>query len=96
MKTFAVEYSYDITRTHEMDALRPQHRAFLRGLLEAGILLASGPWVDGAAPGALLLVRAENRDGVLRLLDDDPFHRAHVISHRSARAWDPTIGPFAS
>ena len=92
MTLFAVEYVYDQNRTRDLDALRPQHRAFLGGLHEAGSLVASGPWLDAAAPGALLLVRAENHDAAIHLLDSDPFHRAHLIVRRTARAWSPVVG----
>ena len=96
MTTFAVEYTYDVTRTADRDTLRADHRTFLRGLLEEGTLLAAGPWLDNAAPGALLLVVAEGAEEAQRLLDDDPFHRAKLITHRNARAWNPVLGPFES
>jgi uncharacterized protein YciI len=92
MTLFAVEYHYDIARTADIETLRPQHRAFLRELHESGVLVASGPWLDAAAPGALMLLRAESHDAVLKLLDPDPFHRAHLIVRRHARAWQPVIG----
>ncbi len=94
MTVFAVEYTYDAARTDDVATLRPEHREFLRGLLEQGALLASGPWLDNAAPGALLLVVAPDMDAAQRLLDDDPFHRAHLVSKRTLRPWNPVIGPF--
>ncbi|MFD1506894.1 hypothetical protein FE374_07670 [Georgenia yuyongxinii] len=95
MTLFAVEYAYDIARTQDTETLRPQHRAFLTGLHEAGVLVAYGPWLDAAAPGALLLVHATNHDEVLKTLDADPFHRAHLIVRRTARAWQPVIGQLS-
>lgn len=89
---FAVEYVYDQTRTEDLDALRPEHRAFLQGLHDDGRLVAAGRWQDAAAPGALLLVEAEDHDLALRTLDEDPFHRAQLITQRTARAWQPAIG----
>lgn len=94
MTVFAVEYVYDSARTEDIAALRPTHREFIAGLAEAGSLLASGPWLDNAAPGALLLVLADDVDGAQRLLDDDPFHLAHVITTRTVRPWNPVIGAF--
>jgi uncharacterized protein YciI len=96
LTTFAVEYTYDITRTAEMDEIRPDHRAYLHDLLEEGTLLASGPWLDSATPGALLLVMADDADAARRILDQDPFQRAKFITHRTVRAWNPVIGPFAA
>ncbi|MDT0164435.1 YciI family protein [Actinotalea sp. AC32] len=109
MTSFAVRYTY-ADRPERLDAVRPEHRAFLRSLLEAGTLLASGPLVgpsteqaageDGhegdAAPGALLLLRGRDVAEVLSVLDDDPFARESLVAHRSVRRWDPVIGPFAS
>ncbi len=95
MSTFAVEYTYDADRSAESDRIRPEHRAFLRELLDQGRLLASGPWV-GEAPGALLLIVAEDAAAAEALLDADPFHRAGLITRRSIRGWNPVIGPFAA
>lgn len=92
MPTFAVTYAYD-SRTSEQDALRPDHRAFLRGLHEAGALLASGPWTEGSS-GALLFVEADDGAAALALLDSDPFWTAGFISDRTARGWNPVIGPW--
>lgn len=92
---FAVEYVYDQTRTEDLESLRPQHRAFLQGLHEAGDLVAAGRWQDAGAPGALILIEAYDDAKALALLDADPFHRAHLISRRTARAWTPVIGKLA-
>ena len=92
MSIFAVEYVYDTARTADIDQLRPEHREFLSALHEAGTLIVSGPWADAATPGALLLLHAADQDEALSVLDDDPFHRAHLITHRTARAWNPVIG----
>ncbi|MEE6272725.1 YciI family protein [Georgenia wangjunii] len=95
MTIFAVEYTYDSARTDDVATLRPEHREYLAGLVESGELLASGPWLDNAAPGALLLVVAQDVEHATRLLDDDPFHRAHLITHRTFRAWNPVLGVLA-
>ena len=96
MTIFAVEYTYDVQRTSDLAELRPAHREFLSQLHDEEVLLASGPWLDNAAPGALLLVRAEDGTGAGRLLDNDPFQRAKLITHRRIRAWEPVFGPFAT
>lgn len=43
MTTYCVQYVYD-DRTARRDEVRPAHRDHLRGLLETGRLLASGPY----------------------------------------------------
>lgn len=95
MTVFAVEYVYDPARTDDIATLRPQHREFIARLHEEGTVLASGPWQDNATPGALLIVTGQDVDAVQRLLDEDPFHQAHVISQRTLRPWNPVIGAFA-
>lgn len=59
MPVFAVTYEYD-ERAGARDAVRPDHRAFLRGLNDEGVLLASGPLSGAPGPGALLLLRADD------------------------------------
>ncbi|MGV8968466.1 MAG: YciI family protein [Cellulomonas sp.] len=94
MTTFAVQYTYD-DRDARRDEVRPAHRAFLEGLLEAGSLLASGPFADdGGAPGALLIVAADSDQGAADLLDDDPFARDGLLAARVIRAWIPVYGPW--
>lgn len=95
MTVYVVEYAYDPSRTEDLATLRPVHREFLAGLAEDGTLLASGPWLDNAAPGALLLIAADDADAAQRVLDEDPFHRARLIVTRTLRPWNPVIGRFA-
>lgn len=93
MPVFVVTYAYD-ARDAERDSVRPDHRAFLRGLHEEGRLLASGPWTDGG-PGALLVLRAESAATALGALDADPFLLAGFVEERTVRGWDPVIGPWS-
>jgi len=68
------------------------HRAYLRGLKEQGLLLASGP-LDPRSGGALLL-RVPDGDvqGSLdRVRDGDPFTTAGVAQYELL-PWDPGIG----
>lgn len=92
MSTFVVSYVYDERRA-EQDVLRPAHRAFLRSLLDDGVLLASGPWTEGPS-GALILLRADDGAAALAALDPDPFLAAGFIAERTVRGWNPVIGPW--
>lgn len=109
MPTYAIEYRYDDQDARRAE-LRADHRAHLRELAGGGVLLASGPWtgplldeasaragadVAEQASGALLLVRAASPGEALAALDGDPFWREGLISARTARAWDPVIGPWS-
>ncbi|MBM7825391.1 uncharacterized protein YciI [Arcanobacterium pluranimalium] len=88
----AVFYTYDPARAEDLTHARPAHREFLRGLLNNGELLASGPFLDG---GALLIVRAEDADAALALLENDPLNIEGIITERKALMWDPVLGPWA-
>ena len=95
MAYYAVEYVYNPSMTETMDEVRPTHRAFLSGLLEQGINIASGPLV-GEIPGALILINAESQMDVERILNEDPFYVAEVIQARLIREWNPVIRAFGS
>ncbi|MBE1878902.1 YciI family protein [Myceligenerans pegani] len=101
MTTYAVTYVY-ADDAAALDAHRADHRAFLRGLHEAGTLRASGPQPavvteDGTttAAGALLVVEADSPEAALGLLDEDPFRAQGLVTARSAREWTVVIGGFA-
>jgi len=93
MSVFAVHYTYD-DRTDRRDEVRPEHRAYLGRLLAEGAMLASGPYADDGAPGALLVFSAESAEEVDRLLEDDPFVRAGLVSERVVREWTQVFGPW--
>ena len=93
MAVFAVTYTYspDADRLAEF---RPEHRAFLGGLNEAGSVIVSGPLPadDGGTGGALIIVDAPDADAVTALLDADPLHREDLVAERVVREWIPVIG----
>ncbi len=92
----AVTYVY-ADRPADLARLRPEHRGFLRALHDAGRLRAAGPTPpsEGAPDGGLIIVEADTPAAALALLADDPFHRAGLITARSARPWTPVIGDWA-
>ena len=92
-KIYAVEYHYVTDRDEEMAELRPSHRAFNGALADRGLLLAAGPYVG--THDALIVVRADDEAGALRLLEDDPFHKAGFIAERVSREWNPVIALLA-
>jgi uncharacterized protein YciI len=93
MPTYAVRYTYD-ERTDVRDAVRPEHRDYLRGLADQGLLLGSGPFTDGD-PGALLVFRTDDRDALAALLAADPFAREGIVAATDVRGWDVVIGPWS-
>lgn len=94
MPFFAVTYTYTDDRARQ-DEVRPEHRAFLRGLVDQGLLFASGPLL-GTDPGqALLVLKADDADEVVAALDADPFHLQGQIRERNVQQWNPVVGALA-
>src|SRR4051812_17583433 len=93
MPTFAVTYPYtDDVATR--DSVHTEHRDYLRRLAEQGLLLLSGPYGAGEAPGALLLFRADGKAQVTALVRNDPFSARGVVAETRAAEWEPVIGPL--
>jgi uncharacterized protein YciI len=93
MPVFVVTYLYSAT-AEQLNEIRPIHRQWLAGLLEAGQLLASGPMIDN--PEALLIFRSDSASELAMLLDNDPFDIAGFIGSRSIQQWNPVFGPFSA
>ncbi|MGY4100658.1 YciI family protein [Nocardia sp. R16R-3T] len=95
MPIFAVHYTYSDDATVEgRNTFRPEHRAWLSGLIDAGSLLSSGRYRDGS--GALLLFQVADEATIKELLLQDPFARENLIAEVRAVEWLPATGPFAS
>lgn len=91
MTTYAVRYTYD-ERSDVRDAVRPEHRAYLAGLLERGALHVSGPFSDEGEAGALLVFEAASTDELAGLLAADPFAREGLVARTDVREWTVAIG----
>jgi uncharacterized protein YciI len=67
------------------------HRAYLRGLKEAGVLIASGPM--NPRFGGLVLLRVQDDDTAAldRIRDGDPFFQSGVAQYELI-GWAPVIG----
>jgi uncharacterized protein YciI len=76
----------------EVEKVRADHRAYLRGLLNSGVLLASGP-MDPLSGGALLVrVPDDNVQASLTAIrDGDPFFTKNVASYELI-PWNVVIG----
>lgn len=68
------------------------HRAYLRGLKEQGLLLASGPFDPRSGGGLLLRVPDGDVQGALdRIRDNDPYVKSGVAQHELL-VWNVGIG----
>lgn len=95
MAVYAVIYTYAENSTAARDQHRPAHREYLDELAERGVNLVSGPFGPDAAPGALLLFRADSAEEVLAYTEADPFRTEGLITDVSVREWSPVLGPLA-
>lgn len=73
---FAAIIEYSLDKKAVKDVF-PEHRKYLRSLLEGGQLFGAGPLADNA--GALWVVEAETLEHAEQLIRDDPSHAAKVF-----------------
>ena len=93
MTVFAVEYVYAADSTEARNDARPAHREWTAGLAQDGVILASGPYGDGA--GALLIFKAQDEAALNSILKQDPFAAAGVIAGTRITEWSPGTGILA-
>lgn len=94
MAFFVVDYHYtsDAARLEEV---RTEHRGYLHGLLDEGLLRAAGRYVDVEEPAALLIFTATDADTVREVIADDPYQRAGLVREWGVTEWNPVVGEFA-
>ncbi|MBQ1444455.1 MAG: hypothetical protein IIZ13_11480 [Renibacterium sp.] len=90
MTVFAVEYVYDPDLAERRDEYRPAHRQWLGELVEAGVLLASGPYLDGS--GGLFAFVAADEAALHKVLAQDPFALHGCVAGTRTTGWNPVTG----
>ncbi|HEX6325279.1 MAG TPA: YciI family protein [Jiangellaceae bacterium] len=75
--------------TDERLAARPAHREKLAQLHDDGVVRMAGPFSDDS--GAVVIVDADDRAVVDRLLADDPYYAIDGVTVTSVREWRPFI-----
>ncbi|WP_425863387.1 YciI family protein [Arthrobacter sp. TWP1-1] len=93
MSIFAVEYVYGPEAEAARNEHRPQHREWLAALAESEILLASGPYADGA--GALLIFRGDDEAAIQELVAQDPMTVGGGVTGLKISGWNPVIGQLS-
>lgn len=78
-----LQYTDDTARIQNV---RPRHREYLKGLLEQGKLVQSGPFTDDS--GALIIYEAEDISEAQVLLTSDPFAMNGVIVGAEIKEWN--------
>lgn len=94
MPVFVVHYAYT-DDTAARDEHRAEHRAYLGGLADEGVVLASGPLAPSEPDGALVVVRATNKPEVTEIVEADPFRRMGIVAGYTVTEWQPIIGSWA-
>jgi uncharacterized protein YciI len=76
----------------EVEKVLADHRAYLKGLLDRGVLLASGP-LDPRNAGALLLRVPDGNflEALDQVRDGDPFIQKGIAQYELL-PWKPTFG----
>lgn len=90
---FAVHYTYTEATAADRATNRPEHRAWLDALVDAGTVLSSGPYPNGT--GALLIFRGDDERSLSELLTEDPFAKLGLIEAVRVVEWLPVMGAFA-
>ena len=72
------------------------HVAYLRRLVSAGSLRASGPLTDAPVKAGFLIITAADRTAADAIIADDPFAKEGLIDELTIRHWDPLFGAFAA
>ncbi|MGW4336392.1 YciI family protein [Rhodococcus koreensis] len=91
MPLFVLTYRY-IDNDALVTEHRPEHRAYLRHLADAGDLVLAGPLGEPGPPRGLLILDVESAARVDELADNDPFHLRGIIKERSVQQWTLSIG----
>lgn len=84
MPIFAVMLEYGAS-PERIAEVRPEHRAYLAGLLEAGKLVQAGKFADDS--GGLLIYETEDYAAAQEILANDPFSMKGVVTGASIKEW---------
>ena len=71
------------------------HVDYLRGLIDAGKILASGPVKGLGKRAGFIIMTVDDRDEVDRLIAADPFALEDLIDELTILEWDPMFGALA-
>ncbi len=84
MPKFAVTITFDDLTAR--DEARPEHRVYLKSLLDEGKLIESGPFADDS--GALLIYEADSESELHSWLAADPYATTDgVIAETVIKEW---------
>lgn len=73
-----------------------EHVLYLKGLINAGKLIASGPLKNTPLRAGFLIFNADSLEEVKAMVNADPFAREHLIAALDIQEWDPLFGQLAA
>ncbi|GAB3675439.1 YciI family protein [Saccharopolyspora tripterygii] len=91
MARFVVELVYGPDEDKRLE-VRPEHREYSKGLAEKGVLLAGGPYTDGA--GAQIIYEVADEAELREVLSADPYAKAGVLASTTIRQWEIVTGAW--
>ncbi|MES2896175.1 MAG: YciI family protein [Pseudomonadota bacterium] len=71
------------------------HVDYLRGLIEAGKIRASGPVSGLGKRAGFIVMTVDDIEEARRLVAEDPFATEGLIDELTILEWDPMFGAFA-
>ena len=72
------------------------HVAYLKNLIEAGKIRASGPVTGLGKRAGFIIMTVESREEAQRLVNEDPFAIENLIDELTILEWDPLFGAFSA
>ena len=87
MKHFVILINYTAP-ADVVDSIRSEHREFLKGGYQKGILLMSGPFTPPT--GGAVVARAESEDDIRAFFSKDPYAIQSAATHQIIE-FDPVL-----
>jgi uncharacterized protein YciI len=95
VRYYIIHITYVVPQ-NEVDLVRPEHRNYLQGFYEKGMMLFSGPRIPPT--GGILVAMAESDEAIRRMVADDPFNIKGVATYdiveMKPAMWAAELAPF--
>ncbi len=87
MKTYATIFTFVPNALELRKPFREAHLKHFHELRDAGRIVMAGGWAD-VYDGALVVFRAESRDEVEKIIQEDSYYKAKLWPEYSIREWN--------
>jgi uncharacterized protein YciI len=86
---FVIEATYAPDAAETRPRVRPQHLARIADLMDEGVVIEAGGYLDLST--ALLLVRAPNEEAALAILRDDIYMKEGILVEQRVKAFGRVV-----